>query len=422
MILSFTNLFLFLFSLTTFLTILRYTTVGEISTTFIWIVSISMLGLGLFLKLKVYNKFFDGTSFWSIKLFLFWNIICVTRGFYISENYWETKNLITVMFMMLVPFFSYLFINPEFVKKILSFWYKYMIWLVFLFVPIIVFNDFVGRYLAPIMFLLLVFPLLSKKWKLIAVFFTLFVFISGLDARSNILRFSAALSLGLLFYFRFLLVDKFFKFLHFILLLLPLILLILGLLNIFNVFKMDEYIKGDFTVKTVVDGKSVDGKLTQDTRTFIYVETINSAIKNDYVLFGRTPANGYDSTYFGDYNKYELGTGKQQRFSSEVSILNFFTWNGLIGVVIYFLVFLHSSYLSIYKSNNYYIKIIGLFVTFRWALSFIEDFNLFDIQYLFLWILISMCYSKSFREMNDNQFKTWLIDLLNKSTLIKIRS
>jgi hypothetical protein len=247
------------------------------------------------------------------------------------------------------------------------------------------------------------------------------IILTGLDSRSNVIRFSIAFGLGSLYYFRAFFIDKFFKTIHFILILLPLILLILGTSGIFNVFKMSDYIKADYSVMSNDSGKLEKSSLKADTRTFIYVETITSAIKHDYVIQGRTPANGYDSKWFGDELKWKLGTGKEQRFSSEVSILNIFTWNGLIGAILYFLIFLRSSYLAVYKSNNYFIKVIGLFVAFRWAYAFVEDFTMFDIQYIFLWALIAMCFSSSFRNMTDIEFKTWVRELLNNASLFKFK-
>lgn len=406
MILSYTKLFSYLFLFTTVESILVHTTLGDLPTLFWWVINALILTLAIKIKSIYYSKY-DESPLLFVKLFLIWNLICIVRGFFVAENYWEWKNLFDVIFVMSIPFLTFLFVNPKFVQNIMSFWFKYMLLLVFLFIPFIDHNDFLGRYLAPIMLLLLVFPILPFRWKVIALVMTLLVLTAGFDARSNVIRFIVALLFGMFYYFRFLLKDKFFKLIHTTLIVLPILFFTLGVTGTFNIFKINEYIKGDYTVMSKDSGELTEASLTADTRTFIYIETISSALENEYVLAGRTPANGYDSPYFGDFNKFELGTGKQQRFSSEVSILNFFTWNGLIGVVLYFFIFFYSSYLAIYKSNNYFIKVIGLFVAFRWDYAFVEDFTKFDIQYMLLWILISMCLSSTFRKMNDKDFRLW---------------
>ena len=101
-----------------------------------------------------------------------------------------------------------------------------------------------------------------------------------------------------------------------------------------------------------------------------------------------------------------------ERGGCEVSILNIYTYIGLIGVIIYYLIFYSSSYLAIYKSNNIYIKLLGVFITFRWLYAWVEDFNNFDINYVMIWFMIGMCYSTQFRNMNNCQFKKWVISTL----------
>jgi hypothetical protein len=132
------------------------------------------------------------------------------------------------------------------------------------------------------------------------------------------------------------------------------------------------------------------------------------------VLFGRTPARGNDSNLFGLHQLRELKTGKKERYANEVSILNIFTWTGLIGVILYFFVFLKASYLAVVKSNSFFMKLLGLFVAFRWVYAFIEDFSNFNLYYIFLWIMIGMCFSKEFREMNDEEIKYWVEGLFKK--------
>jgi hypothetical protein len=129
---------------------------------------------------------------------------------------------------------------------------------------------------------------------------------------------------------------------------------------------------------------------------------------------GRTPARGNDSEHFGLFAFEELKTGRYERYVNEVSILNIFTWTGLIGVVLYFMIFFKSVYLAIYKSNNFFMKVVGLYVMFRWMYAWVEDFNRFDIMNIVLWMLIAMCYSEQFRNMSDSEFKSWLNSIFKR--------
>ena len=408
------QLFQLLFLLTTVASIGSRTSLTYMTnTTFWWTVDVLMLVLIIKLKRFYFNKNDDLSLIWPVQLFLVWNIIQISRGFFVAENYWEWKNVINIGLIMLLPLTIYVSTNKNFVQQLIRFWLRYALFALFVFVPFITFSDVYGRYLAPIMFLLLLLPILPLKWKLITIFFTAIVFFAGFDARSNIIRFSVATFLGLLFYFRWFIKAWMFKAVHALLIILPIILLFLAVTGTFNILKMDEYIKGDYLVETVEKGISKKTSLITDTRTFIYREAINSAIDNNYILLGRTPARGYDSKTFGDEN-FDLGTGKRERFSSEVAIINIFTWNGLIGVILYFLVFYWASFLAIYRSNSFFMKIIGLFVAFRWSFAFIEDYTKFDIQYISLWFIIGISYSSDFRRMNNEEFKYWVRSITDK--------
>jgi len=412
MTIKFSQIFQLLFLFITVASVRSSTNLNIDSIIFWWTVDVFMILLLVLLKPLYFNKTNNNSVIWPIKLFTLWNIICIVLGVYIAEYYWDYKRLISTGLVLLLPLTIYVFTSKVFVQKLISFWLKYGLPLFFIFLPFVIYSDFSGRYLVPVMFLLLVYPLLPFKWKLITLFFTMIVFISGLDARSNIVRFSVAIILGMLYYQRFLIRPWMLKTVHALFLALPIMLFFLATNNVFNVFKFDTYIEGEFNVAET--GQNQVSDLKADTRTFIYIESIKSAINNDYIFFGRTPARGYDSTHFGEHSLYELNTNRMERHSSEVAIINIFTWTGITGVILYFLVFFMASSLAVYKSNSFFMKIIGLFVAFRWSYAFVEDFTMFDIQYVFIWLLIGICYSYEFRKMNDKEFKYWVIGIFKR--------
>ena len=119
-------------------------------------------------------------------------------------------------------------------------------------------------------------------------------------------------------------------------------------------------------------------------------------------------ARGYESEWFGRGVDADLNLNRNERGSSEVSLLNVFNYFGLVGVFVYMLIFIIGSYKAIFKSNNSFMPLLGLFVAFRWDVAFIEDFTNFSLNYLFLWIMIGMCFSQKFRGMSENEFKLFL--------------
>ena len=381
---------------------------------FWWIVEFVFIYILIYLK-QFYNSPSIEKRLFYVNIYISWNIICIFRGAFVAENYWEWKFLIGTSFLLLLPLIVYLPSSLKSVQISIRTWFIYGLILFIFFTPFL-WGDAVGKFLMPISFLLLFYPLLNTKWKIFVFIFTLYVIFFDITARSNIIKFVVPLFLGCLFYFKNYLSFKILNIIRLILLFVPLIFLLLGVTGIFNVFKLDEYF-GEQTVKTKsISGEKGEESLTADTRTLLYIEVIESAIKNNYIIFGRTPARGNDSNSFGDYNKEKLKTGKQERFGNEVSILNIFTWLGIIGVVLYFIIFLKASYFAINESNNFPIKIVGLNISFRWAFGFVEDFSNFDLSNIFLWLMIGMCFSKTFRQMSNSQMKNWVLGIFDNQS------
>lgn len=197
------------------------------------------------------------------------------------------------------------------------------------------------------------------------------------------------------------------KFLHIGFFISTVVLLMLGLLGIFNVFNLAE--ERNIEDKYVIGEGDEQYDALTDTRTLLYMEEIQSAVNNNYVFQGRSISRGYDSMIFGEsIQEHTKWTGRMERQRNEVSILNIFNYFGLIGVALYFFIFFQASFLAIYKSRNRIIPVIGLYISFRWLFAFIEDFSRFDLNYMFLWLMIGMCYSPNFRNMTDTDIKLWI--------------
>lgn len=92
--------------------------------------------------------------------------------------------------------------------------------------------------------------------------------------------------------------------------------------------------------------------------------------------------------------------------------LNTFTWCGLIGLILFSLIFFKASYLAVYKSKNIYISLLGCYVAFQWSYGWIENVQQLDILNITLWIMVGMCYSTDFRQMDNKEFKEWIRKLI----------
>lgn len=348
-----------------------------------------------------------------LKIYFVWVFLSIVRGalFYTLGNYWIWKNWFFGSFDVLLPALIYLYARPEILSSILRTWLKYVPFLLICLLP------FVPRgayhfFLGPIYIVAFFWPLYSGKWKVIILLLMLLMLGADFTARSQVIKAGFVLFFSLLYLKRRFVSQALLKWMHWLFYILPLTLLFLALTGRFNVLEEVFSNEGVIVTKIDRDGKVVKEDLSSDTRTFIYIEVISSAIKHDYVWAGRTPARGNDSAFFGTFNAEELKTGLYERHSNEAGLPSLFTWLGLVGLILISLIYLRSSYLALYHSNNIYIKILGCFVAFRWSYGWIEDMYGFTPMILGLYMVMAMCMSKTFRRMNDSEMKGWLLGLV----------
>lgn len=344
-----------------------------------------------------------------IKIWLYLLGINIIYGIlFMVENYWDWRLLVNNIIVYTMPVITLSINKEKLLSNILKFWYKYA-WIILLLLAPVLASDGWGKFLVPYSFLALFYPLLNNKFKIIVLIAFILTVILGKDSRSDIIKYSICILLGFTTYrivfnkgFRFSI-----RFLQYVFIVAPFIFLVLGITNTFNIFNLDEILNKNKKLEmTTSTGNEMS--VLQDSRTFIYVEEINSAINNNYLWIGRSIARGYDSPSFAWlYDDFFKGGHAGERPSSEVSNLNVFNYFGLIGLCVYFLIFFIASNKGI-RSNNVYMQIIGLYVAFRWLYGWVEDFSRFDLNMLFLWFMIGMCYSPYFTTMNNKDFSNWV--------------
>lgn len=241
-------------------------------------------------------------------------------------------------------------------------------------------------------------PFVKFKWKVIIPLCVLFVVFLDLDRRSIMVN----------NVFPFLLIA----FLPFVkrkviksiilacLILLPIVFGYLAFKGTFNIF---EYMN-DVTYSVSTDSRS----LLTDSRSSIYEDVFGELKKNNRYAVG-LGCNGKTETSLSSLVSSDyVSIYKYGRPSTESGMLNYIQYGGMIGCVLYGLLLLIASYKAIYKSNNAFILLLGLFVAFKFLYSFIEDQIMYNAHsfYIFLWI--GMCYNKTFRQMSDTEIKVYL--------------
>ena len=384
------------------------------NTFIVWTVSFLIVYLSVQIRKRV-NVTLIGRDYWMVRAYLVWLAVCAIRGLFVAENYWEYKQLINGTLTCLLPMFVYVFYSPELTAAFYRRWIKWCLPLFFLFYLWTVSPGEVNFYLAPLFFLGCFQPLIpDRKYRIAVAFCLIFMLVADLGGRSQVLKASVAFLFSLICFKGNLISQKMIVLAYGGGYLLTFLLLVLGLSGKFNIFEDMSSNEGKYVERRMVNGVVVESDLSADTRTFIYIEVLNSALRNGYLVWGRTPARGNDSVAFGTFSAEELKTGKYERHSNELLHLNLLTWIGLVGMLMYTFIYLRSSYLAVYRSNSKYLKFIGLFIVFHWAYGWVEDFNRFDIQNIALWSVIALGISSKFRAMNDREFRCWFRSIFRK--------
>ncbi len=389
-----------LFLLTAIITGFRHTYSNPFSTTVCY--AIYSFFIYIAFRWVLYNRHRIDRTMTLYIFYFIWIIICIIRGFLVADNYWEYKNCYNNSLALLLPIISTIFIIPQFCNKILRTYFKWCIPLSLLCLPFFLYFSWYW-YFYPFIALVVLFPAIKHKW--LYLIFTGFICFLDIYSRSPILKFIAAICCGYLVYLSYPVKYYLCKYITILVYVLSMTLLILGITGVFNIFKMDEYLPSDM---------QKDKNLIEDTRTWIYTEVITSAYNNDYIVWGRTPARGFDTTFnivlenIETMSQMTKDKVKSERFGCEINFLNIFTWTGLLGVILLSLIYIRASFIALLYSNNSYIKVLGLYIAFRFLYGWIEDITSFDSNSLTLWLLISFCLSPFFRQMNNSEFKQFV--------------
>lgn len=232
----------------------------------------------------------------------------------------------------------------------------------------------------------------------ICVCFISFIYLD----RAIFIKMAVALLIGYSSAFMTRLFDRWVSFVSLGLLIAPFIIIPLLLLGTFNIFEFNKYISS---------AQQDESGLYDDTRTNVYLEVFNSAMENDYVMFGRSLSRGYDTEFIlSRFSDLDYSKQTVERVS-EVAALNLFTWGGLVYLMLYFIWQCNIVYLGLKKTNNRYTAILALYVAFYWTFSWVENVQVFSMFYMYGIILMAMCVSPEFREMDDDEFREMIHEI-----------
>ncbi|MHB0755259.1 hypothetical protein [Polaribacter sp. M15] len=368
----------------------------------------------LYLKNKTNN--FDANFY--IRLFQAYFLIVLLRGFINdnSEDDWKILFSMAIPLYLFVHFAMYLPTNIQAFANILQTFFS----LVFILVIItFVFDIESSPYLlSPIYIILLMMPYMGKKFILFVLLLSIFSFVSDIANRSNMLNITVAFLISLTFIFKnSKAMLNLIIYLRAITLLFPILFLVLGLSGIFNIFLIGEA----YTDLKISNGGKKEQVLLVDSRTSIYKDVFQQLVKDDAMAFG-LGATGRTETSLADNLNAQIYSTiyKEGRPSTESGMLNYIQWGGIVGGFVYFMLFIKASYYGLFKSNNWFCKMLSLWVAYKAMYSFVEDKLTFSITSLFILISIGICLNKKIRQLKDNELKLFFKFVVNKNVILRV--
>lgn len=296
--------------------------------------------------------------------------------------------------------------EPNLIKRVVHLWWKV--------VPIVFCLTFwqveKSQYIIMMQFclLFLIFlPFFSKIRKIVIIGLLVFVAYNGMQQRIDFLSYLLTILLYVVVKLCLRFDRKFFKASFHTLMLLPVFFLSLFLYSGFNVLDMDSYVHDDIE-------SSSAGRMTDDTRSFLFEEAYISAVSNNYLLLGRTPYYGYDSYWATQREGDGLEVQGVAQRASEVFIVNMLTWTGLFGCFMFFLLYYAIGIDTLSKTKNNLLSVLCLYIAMFWIISWISH-NMFtpSLDFMILYIVIALCLNPIYREMSNRQMETTLKKILN---------
>ncbi len=368
------------------------------------------------------RRIFNDSLYILYIIYFLYLLISIIHGIQMCENYWHVKNLYVDSLALTIPLFAVLFTRPQTALNSISIWMRIAVPAYVLLFAWITKSGYGHIVMGPAYFLIGVFFFwIPGKWKVLIGLLLLILIARNFFDRSQVLKGLLTVFMATAVYFRNYISIYLIQFLHWTFYLVALLLLVLGLtgtFNIFNPFDSENIIIGKDMLTNEQALVSEEDNLDQDTRTFLYMETISSAIIHDYVLFGRSPARGHD-TEFPAFVQVaeEMDPNYIERIQDEFSLPSIFTWLGIVGVLLYSLLFLQASFLGLYRSKSIFIKYLSVLIAFHWAYGWIEDCIKFDLMNVGLWLIIGICLSPQFRSMTDKEFELWFKSFFSKTKI-----
>lgn len=362
----------------------------------------------LFFQFKQFCKFNNGEIVVGSRIIILYFIFCLVsyiRGIIDAQSVTDWINLLG---MQVFAFILYpMFLSTLTLKDFCIYIKSYIVY-GFIATLIIYFNGAgsgftdVPHMIGGVFIIAFAGPYIKKKTYIIVLLLLVFVLLTNLGTRTCILNISVCL---LILFMNHIICNekykrKLYQYISLVLLVAPLIFLYLGLMGIFNIFKIGDIYETSYTVSGGI--KQGERNLLVDSRTSIYTDVFSELDRKNAYLWG-LGINGKTQTSLVDKGYDEIY--KEGRRATESGMLNYIQYGGFIGLLMYYSLIAYAACLALWRSNNRFCIFLGIWLSFKLFLSFIEDPPSPNVYYFFIILTISLCYNERLRHMNNTQIK-----------------
>jgi hypothetical protein len=297
--------------------------------------------------------------------------------------------------LSLFPMLFFTFgVNPKYFHMINKILFMYCI-LIFIFsIPFLSYFELQFFLLIPIFYIIVTFPLQLPRDRILTLIISVTVIITSMTNRAGVIRIFMSYFIVVIFYLilKMKVSRKLINVIVFLAIITPFFLLYLGL-------------KGKDVFKMVLGENNEAGyrqeSFRSDTRTFLYVDVFRDLKINRAFIFGKGINAGYESEDFETYS----------RVAVEVGFLQILLKTGILGFILYISLIISAIYKALNKSENFFMKYLGLFLCGYILLIFIENIIAFNLFNVVIWCVVGMCHSKELRALNDKEIKDLFLNV-----------
>lgn len=180
------------------------------------------------------------------------------------------------------------------------------------------------------------------------------------------------------------------KLASFILIFMPFSLFMIAVTTGYSIFRISE----EFQFLADSDQGS------NDTRTFVWEETLMDLKQNDAILFGKG-MSGTIKTRLPSFVDETIKNGR--RLFVESAFLEHFRRGGLVFSMLNFVTLIWAVWYASVHSRNKFLLLVTMALTFFFFLSFIGHIAALSHEYIIYWILIGLCLSKKWNNYTDDE-------------------